>query len=58
MGCAQNFLENKVNQVQDTKLFEFVFTASSSGNSWFGIKKTNNDTSDFILDDLTIIELE
>ncbi len=59
LGNNTNILfENKVNQVQDTKLFEFVFTASPSGNSWFGIKKTNNDTSDFILDDLTIIELE
>ena len=59
LGNNTNILfENKVNQVLDTKLFEFVFTASSSGNSWFGIKKTNNDTSDFILDDLTIIELE
>jgi endo-alpha-N-acetylgalactosaminidase len=59
LGNNTNVLfENKVNQVQDTKLFEFVFTASPSGNSWFGIKKTNNDTSDFILDDLTIIELE
>lgn len=50
--------ENKVNQVLDTKLFEFVFTASPSGNSWFGIKKRNAETSDFILDDLTILELE
>ncbi len=50
--------ENKVNQVLDTKLFEFVFTASPSGNSWFGIKKLNAETSDFILDDLTILELE
>ena len=59
LGNNTNILfENKVNQVLDTKLFEFVFTASPSGNSWFGIKKTNNDTSDFILDDLTIIELE
>jgi endo-alpha-N-acetylgalactosaminidase len=59
LGDNTNILfENKVNQVQDTKLFEFVFTASPSGNSWFGIKKTNNETSDFILDDLTIIELE
>jgi endo-alpha-N-acetylgalactosaminidase len=50
--------ENKVNQVLDTKLFEFFFTASPSGNSWFGIKKRNAETSDFILDDLTILELE
>ena len=59
LGNNTNILfENKVNQVQDTKLFEFVFTAAPSGNSWFGITKTNNETSDFILDDLTIIELE
>ena len=50
--------ESKVNLVHDTELFEFIFTASSSGNSWFGIKKTNQETSDFILDDLTIKELE
>jgi endo-alpha-N-acetylgalactosaminidase len=59
LGDNSNILfENKVNQVDDTKLFEFVFTASPSGNSWFGLKKTNKETTDFILDDLTIIELE
>ncbi|MFT5250457.1 MAG: endo-alpha-N-acetylgalactosaminidase, partial [bacterium] len=59
IGDNTNILfENKVNQVLDTKLFEFVFTASPSGNSWFGLKKINEKTSDFILDDLTIIELE
>jgi hypothetical protein len=36
----------------------FIFTASQSGNSWFGIKKNNEETSDFILDDITIIEME
>ena len=50
--------ENKVNQAHDSKLFEFIFTASPSGNSWFGIKKIKKETSDFIIDDLTIIELE
>lgn len=59
LGDNSNILfENKVNQVDDTKLFEFVFTASPSGNSWFGLKKINEETSDFIMDDLTIIELE
>jgi endo-alpha-N-acetylgalactosaminidase len=59
IGDNTNILfENKVNQVLDTKLFEFVFTASPSGNSWFGLKKINEETSDFILDDLTIIKLE
>jgi hypothetical protein len=29
-----------------------------SGNSWFGIKKNSEETSDFILDDITIIEME
>jgi endo-alpha-N-acetylgalactosaminidase len=50
--------ENKVNKQHDTQLFEFIFTASPSGNSWFGIKKINKETSDFILDDLTIIEMK
>jgi len=58
LGDNTNILfEDNVNQVHDTKLFEFVFTASPSGNSWFGIKKINKETSDFILDDLIIIEL-
>ena len=50
--------ENKVSQQHDTQVFEFIFTASQSGNSWFGIKKNNEETSDFILDDITIIEME
>ena len=50
--------ENKVNKQQDTQLFEFIFVASHSGNSWFGIKKIKKETSDFILDNLTIIELD
>ena len=50
--------ENKVSQQHDTKLFEFIFNASQSGNSWFGIKKNSEETSDFILDDITIIEME
>ena len=59
VGDNTNILfENKVNQVLDTKLFEFIFTASPSGNSWFGLKKINEETTDFILDDLTIIEVE
>lgn len=50
--------ENKIGQQNDTQLFEFVFTASSSGNSWFGIKKNGEKVSDFILDDLKIIEMK
>lgn len=50
--------ENEVSQQHDTQVFEFIFTASQSGNSWFGIKKNNEETSDFILDDITIIEME
>lgn len=54
---ADIIFENKINQQLDTQLFEFVFTASPSGNSWFGIKKTDKVTSDFILDDVVIVEL-
>jgi endo-alpha-N-acetylgalactosaminidase len=50
--------ENKVSQQHETQLFEFIFTASESGNSWFGIKKNSNETTDFIIDDITIIEME
>jgi len=50
--------ENKVSHQHDTQVFEFIFTASESGNSWFGIKKNSEETSDFILDDITIIEME
>ena len=49
--------ENVLNQVHDTELFTFIFTSSPSGNSWFGIKKIKKETSDFILDDLTVVEL-
>ena len=51
-------LENQVSQQHETQLFEFIFTASPSGNSWFGIKKNSDETSDFILDDIAIIEME
>ena len=50
--------ESKFNHVDDTKIFEFTFTSSPSGNSWFGIKKIKKETSDFILDDLIVIEIE
>jgi len=55
---TNSIFENKINEEHDTKLFEFIFTASSSANSWFGIKKIKEETSDFILDDLKIIELK
>lgn len=34
----------------------FSFLASENGNSWFGIEKLNGNESDFVLDDLVIIE--
>jgi endo-alpha-N-acetylgalactosaminidase len=34
----------------------FTFLASENGNSWFGIEKLNDKDSDFVLDDLVIIE--
>jgi endo-alpha-N-acetylgalactosaminidase len=34
----------------------FSFLASESGNTWFGIEKLNGKESDFVLDDLVIIE--
>jgi len=49
--------EKKVSAQHDTQVFEFIFTASPSGNSWFGIKKNSGETSDFILDDISIIEM-
>jgi endo-alpha-N-acetylgalactosaminidase len=34
----------------------FNFIASENGNSWFGIEKLNGKDSDFVMDDLVIIE--
>jgi len=36
--------------------FTFTFVAGETGNSWFGIRKLNDKETDFILDDLTIVE--
>ena len=59
LGDGTNIVfENKVSQQHETQQFEFIFTASLSGNSWFGIKKNSAETSDFIIDDMIIIDLE
>jgi endo-alpha-N-acetylgalactosaminidase len=54
---AEIIFESKINLQQETQIFEFMFTGSISGNSWFGIKKTDGETSDFILDELKVIQL-
>jgi len=46
--------ETKIDKMTDTQVFEFIFTASATGNSWFGIKKINKKTSDFIIDELKV----
>jgi endo-alpha-N-acetylgalactosaminidase len=55
---AEIIFESKINLQQKTQIFEFMFTGSTSGNSWFGIKKTDGETSDFILDDLKVMEIK
>ena len=39
------------------RIFSRLFTASSSGNSWIGVKKVTGSATDFILDDLEIQDL-
>jgi endo-alpha-N-acetylgalactosaminidase len=34
--------------------FKFVFVASSSGNSWVGLKKKSGNDTDFVMDDLVV----
>ena len=34
----------------------FTFVAGETGNSWFGIEKLNDKETDFVLDDISIIE--
>lgn len=50
--------ESSFNLQHETRTFEFEFTASQSGNSWFGIKKNMKGKSDFILDDIIVEELK
>ena len=45
-----------LNKVTTPTIASFTFLASESGNTWFGIEKLNGKESDFVLDDLIIIE--
>jgi len=37
-------------------LVSFTFKAGESGNSWFGIQKLNDKETDFVIDDLVVIQ--
>jgi len=45
-----------LNAVDTPTLVSFRFVAGESGNSWFGIEKLNDKETDFVLDDLIVIE--
>ncbi len=42
----------------ETQKYVVTFTGAASGNSWFGFIKNNKNESDFIIDDIEIIELK
>ena len=45
-----------INESNVPTLITFTFTGSESGNSWFGIAKLREKETDFVMDDLIIIE--
>ena len=48
--------ENIISPQFKTRKYSVSFTGSTTGNSWFGFVKNNIKESDFILDDIEIIE--
>jgi len=44
----------ELSDIPTTKTFTFL--AGESGNSWFGIEKLNDKETDFVIDDLIIVE--
>jgi len=52
-STKQSFI---LNAADVPTLVSFSFVAGESGNSWFGIEKCNDKETDFVLDDLIVIE--
>ena len=52
----KNVITSQINPQLTTRKYTVTFTASQSGNSWIGVLKNSKNESDFVIDDLMVVE--